>query len=185
MAGGRIVIKPHKGVSFNASEAVIAGNTCLYGATGGKLFVSGRAGERFAVRNSGALAVVEGIGDNGCEYMTGGVVVVLGKTGINFGAGMTGGFAYVLDVDGGFNKRINPEMVEGLNISTLPTHQEYLRSLIERHVALTHSLVGESILADWDNYVARFMLVKPKTNDVDALLGHKQRTVLQLREITA
>lgn len=93
MAGGRIVVKPHSGVAFKSDEATIAGNTCLYGATGGELFASGRVGERFAVRNSGALAVVEGIGDNGCEYMTGGVVTILGKTGINFGAGMTGGFA--------------------------------------------------------------------------------------------
>ena len=185
MAGGRIVIKPHNGVAFKAEEAAIAGNTCLYGATGGELFASGRAGERFGVRNSGALAVVEGIGDNGCEYMTGGVITVLGKTGINFGAGMTGGFAYVLDVDGHFTGRINPEMVEGLSITALPTHQEHLRGLIARHVELTHSRIGEQILANWDNYVSKFILVKPKANDVNALLGHKRRTVMELREVTA
>lgn len=183
MAGGRIAIKPHNGVAFKAEEAAIAGNTCLYGATGGELFASGRAGERFAVRNSGAVAVVEGIGDNGCEYMTGGVVTVLGKTGINFGAGMTGGFAYVLDVDGKFAGRLNPELVEGLSINELPTHQEHLRGLISRHVELTHSAIGERILANWDSYVARFVLVKPKANDVDALLGHKRRTVTELREV--
>ena len=185
MAGGRIVIKPHNGVAFKAEDAAIAGNTCLYGATGGELFASGRAGERFGVRNSGALAVVEGIGDNGCEYMTGGVITVLGKTGINFGAGMTGGFAYVLDVDGHFTGRINPEMVEGLSITALPTHQEHLRGLIARHVELTHSRIGEQILANWDNYVSKFILVKPKANDVNALLGHKRRTVMELREVTA
>ncbi|WP_373700591.1 glutamate synthase large subunit [Neisseria dentiae] len=185
MAGGRIVIKPHNGVAFKAEDAAIAGNTCLYGATGGELFASGRAGERFAVRNSGALAVVEGIGDNGCEYMTGGVVAILGKTGINFGAGMTGGFAYVLDVDGKFKGRINPEMVEGLEITDLPTHQEHLRGLIERHVELTHSRIGERILGDWENHVGKFVLVKPKANDVNALLGHKRRTVMELREVTA
>ncbi|WP_373098945.1 MULTISPECIES: glutamate synthase large subunit [Pasteurellaceae] len=183
MAGGRIVIKPHNGVAFKAEDAVIAGNTCLYGATGGELFASGRAGERFAVRNSGALAVVEGIGDNGCEYMTGGVVTVLGKTGINFGAGMTGGFAYVLDTDGKFRGRINPELVEGLSIADLPTHQEHLRGLISRHVELTRSAIGERILADWDNYMTRFVLVKPKANEVDALLGHKRRTQNELRAV--
>ncbi|MDG2942106.1 glutamate synthase large subunit [Exercitatus varius] len=184
MAGGRIVIKPHNGVSFKAEEATIAGNTCLYGATGGELFLSGRAGERFAVRNSGALAVVEGIGDNGCEYMTGGVVTVLGKTGINFGAGMTGGFAYVLDVDGKFRSRINGELVEGLSIVELATHQEHLRGLIARHVELTHSRIGEQILSHWERYVEKFVLVKPKANEVDALLGHKRRSVSELREVT-
>ncbi|MGX2975345.1 glutamate synthase large subunit [Ursidibacter arcticus] len=183
MAGGRIVIKPHTGVAFKAEDATIAGNTCLYGATGGELFASGRAGERFAVRNSGALAVIEGIGDNGCEYMTGGVVTILGKTGINFGAGMTGGFAYVLDMDGKFLDRINTELVEGLSINDLAMHQEYLRGLLSRHVELTHSAVGERILANWENYVSRFVLVKPKANDVDALLGHKRRTVNELRAI--
>ena len=184
MSGGRIVIKPHNGAAFKAEDATIAGNTCLYGATGGELFASGRAGERFGVRNSGATTVVEGIGDNGCEYMTGGVVTVLGKTGINFGAGMTGGFAYVLDTDGRFKGRINPEMVEGLGIADLPMHQEHLRGLISRHVELTHSPIGERILSHWEDYVDRFVLVKPKANDVNALLGHKRRTVTELRAVT-
>ncbi|PIT20921.1 glutamate synthase large subunit [Snodgrassella communis] len=184
MAGGKIVIHPHGGTAFRPENTTIIGNTCLYGATGGKLFASGKAGERFAVRNSGATVVVEGIGDNGCEYMTGGVVCVLGKTGINFGAGMTGGFAYVLDVDGGFRQRINPELVEGLDISALSMHQENLRGLIAEHVENTHSPLGERILAKWDNYVNRFVLVKPKANDVDALLGHKPRTVTELRAVT-
>lgn len=183
MAGGRIVIKPHNGVAFKAEDATIAGNTCLYGATGGELFASGKAGERFAVRNSGALAVVEGIGDNGCEYMTGGVVTILGKTGINFGAGMTGGFAYVLDCDGKFAGRLNPELVEGISIVELPTHQEHLRGLLARHVELTRSAIGERILANWEDYVSRFVLVKPKANDVNGLLGHKRRTVTELGAI--
>ncbi|WP_434778377.1 glutamate synthase large subunit [Neisseria sp. Ec49-e6-T10] len=183
MAGGKIVIKPHVGTAFAAEEATIAGNTCLYGATGGKLFASGRVGERFAVRNSGASAVVEGIGDNGCEYMTGGVVCVLGKTGINFGAGMTGGFAYVHNVDGAFTGRINKELVEALPLDSLPNHQEYLRSLIEQHVQETHSALGERMLAHWDEYMARFILVKPKANDVDALLGHKRRSRADLNAI--
>lgn len=185
MAGGQIVIKPHNGVAFKPEDATIAGNTCLYGATGGSLYASGCAGERFAVRNSGATAVVEGIGDNGCEYMTGGVVCVLGKTGINFGAGMTGGFAYVLDVDGHFAGRINGEMVEGLSIQDLSMHQEHLRGLIAKHVELTHSAIGERILGDWEHYVGKMVLVKPKANDVNALLGHKRRTVMELRAVTA
>lgn len=184
MAGGRIVIKPHNGTAFKSDEAVIMGNTCLYGATGGELFASGRAGERFAVRNSGATTVVEGIGDNGCEYMTGGVVTILGKTGINFGAGMTGGFAYVLDTDGKFRSRINPDLVEGLSVDDLPMHQEHLRGLISRHVELTHSAIGERILTNWSEYVGKFVLVKPKANDVNALLGHKRRTVTELRLVT-
>lgn len=184
MGGGRIVLKAHEGVSFVPQNAMIAGNTCLYGATGGELFAAGCAGERFAVRNSGAVAVIEGIGDNGCEYMTGGVVCVLGKTGINFGAGMTGGFAYVLDVDGQFTRRINGEMIEGLSIADLPMHQEHLRGLIDRHVAFTRSALGEAILAQWADYVPRFVLVKPKANDVNALLGHKRRSVTELRAVT-
>lgn len=185
MAGGRIVIKPHQGVSFLPHEATIAGNTCLYGATGGELFLSGRAGERFAVRNSGATAIVEGIGDNGCEYMTGGAVVVLGKTGINFGAGMTGGYAYVLDEDDNFTKCVNTEMVEVLSLADLPTHQEHLRGLIARHISLTMSVIGQALLSDWENASTRFKLVKPKTVDAHALLGHKQRKVVELRQITA
>ncbi|MBP6860726.1 MAG: glutamate synthase large subunit [Neisseriaceae bacterium] len=183
MAGGRIVIHPPVGSAFKAEDATIIGNTCLYGATGGQLFAAGRAGERFAVRNSGATAVVEGIGDNGCEYMTGGVVVVLGKTGINFGAGMTGGFAYVLDQDGAFFGRQNHELVEGLKITELPTHQEHLRGLIAQHVALTHSAQGQSILDQWADYATAFVLVKPKANDVNALLGHKRRSLTELRAI--
>lgn len=184
MGGGLISIRPHNGVAFQSDLATIAGNTCLYGATGGELFASGRVGERFAVRNSGATAVVEGIGDNGCEYMTGGVVVVLGKTGINFGAGMTGGFAYVFDSDGKFKERINGELVEGLSIQSLPMHQEHLRGLIAKHVELTASAIGERILSHWEECVGQFVLVKPKANDVNALLGHKRRSVIELNAIT-
>lgn len=181
MSGGRIAIKPHVGVAFKAQLATIIGNTCLYGATGGELFAAGRAGERFAVRNSGAVAVVEGIGDNGCEYMTGGVVCVLGKTGINFGAGMTGGFAYVLDEDGCFERRLNSELVEIVKIDTLPTHQEHLRGLIDRHVELTASEQGEKILANWDTYLDKIVLIKPKSKDIHALLGHKRTSITDLR----
>ncbi|WP_181252004.1 glutamate synthase-related protein, partial [Yersinia pseudotuberculosis] len=181
MAGGRIAVRPPVGSNFRSHEASIIGNTCLYGATGGKLFAAGRAGERFAVRNSGAITVVEGIGDNGCEYMTGGIVCVLGRTGINFGAGMTGGFAYVLDEDSEFRKRVNPELVEVLDVEQLAIHEEHLRGLITEHVQLTGSSRGEEILANWPEWVTKFALVKPKSSDVKALLGHRSRSAAELR----
>jgi len=181
MAGGRIAIRPPIGSAFRSHEASIIGNTCLYGATGGKLFAAGRAGERFAVRNSGAITVVEGIGDNGCEYMTGGIVCVLGRTGVNFGAGMTGGFAYVLDEDGEFRKRVNPELVEVLEVAELAIHEEHLRGLIIEHVQLTASTRGEEILANWPEWAPKFALVKPKSSDVKALLGHRSRSAAELR----
>lgn len=181
MAGGRIVIRPPQGSAFLSHEATIAGNTCLYGATGGKLYAAGRAGERFAVRNSGAISVVEGIGDNGCEYMTGGIVCVLGKTGVNFGAGMTGGFAYILDIDGDFDKRINKELVEMLNVADYPIHEEHLRGLIMEHSQLTNSSRAEEILANWQEFAKQFVLVKPKSSDVKALLGHRSRSSAELR----
>lgn len=181
MAGGLLAVRPPVGSSFKSHEATIAGNTCLYGATGGKLFLAGRAGERFAVRNSGAITVVEGLGDNGCEYMTGGVVCVLGRTGINFGAGMTGGFAYVLDEDGSFNQRVNPELVEVLSVDDLAIHEEHLRGLIMEHVEYTGSGRGEEILANWHSWCGKFALVKPKSSDVKALLGHRSRSSAELR----
>lgn len=181
MAGGLLAIRPPVGSAFRSHEATIAGNTCLYGATGGKLFAAGRAGERFAVRNSGAITVVEGIGDNGCEYMTGGIVCVLGKTGVNFGAGMTGGFAYVLDEDGEFRKRVNPELVEVLSVDDLAIHEEHLRGLITEHVQHTGSSRGEEILANWPVWSSKFALVKPKSSDVKALLGHRSRSAAELR----
>ena len=174
MAGGKLVIRLPQGVAYKSHEAVIIGNTCLYGATGGKLYAAGRAGERFAVRNSGARVVVEGIGDNGCEYMTGGIVTILGETGVNFGAGMTGGFAYVLDESGGLHSRVNPEMVELLPLEGLAVLQEHLRGILNSHYRETESLRAERILASFDEqYVDLFKLVKPKTSDVKTLLGHR------------
>ncbi|ATA25617.1 glutamate synthase large subunit [Brenneria goodwinii] len=181
MAGGSIAVRPPVGSAFRSHEASIIGNTCLYGATGGKLFAAGRAGERFAVRNSGAITVVEGIGDNGCEYMTGGIVCVLGRTGVNFGAGMTGGFAYVLDEDGEFRKRVNLELVEVLDVEQLAIHEEHLRGLITEHVQHTGSQRAEEILANWPAWASKFALVKPKSSDVKALLGHRSRSAAELR----
>ncbi|MBI3324031.1 MAG: glutamate synthase large subunit [Candidatus Omnitrophica bacterium] len=160
MAGGELIIRPPDEASFVWSENVIMGNTCLYGATGGFLYAAGRAGERFAVRNSGAYAVIEGLGDHGCEYMTGGIVVVLGPTGRNFGAGMTGGRAYVLDETGVFDKRVNRELVQVEAIETTED-VEILRTLIERHYASTTSPLALTILTTWDTYQPKFRMVVP------------------------
>lgn len=174
MAGGQLVIRPPLGVAYRSHEAVIIGNTCLYGATGGQLYAAGRAGERFAVRNSGAKAVVEGIGDNGCEYMTGGIVTILGETGVNFGAGMTGGFAYVLDENGHFPSRVNPEMVEVLTLDGRAVLLEHLRGIISSHQKETGSVRAERILNGFEeHYSGLFKLVKPKSSDVSTLLGHR------------
>ena len=172
MAGGQLVIYPPRNSGFLAHQATIIGNTCLYGATGGKLYAAGMAGERFAVRNSGATAVVEGIGDHGCEYMTGGCVVVLGETGLNFGAGMTGGFAFVFDEADRFVHRYNHELIDINRINTEATghHRQFVRSLIEQHVALTGSARGRELLADFEAAVGRFWLVKPKAAQLDSLL---------------
>lgn len=172
MNGGRLVVYPPKEVMYQPHEGTIIGNTCLYGATGGELFASGLAGERFAVRNSGALAVVEGLGDHGCEYMTGGCVIALGQTGINFGAGMTGGFAFVYDRDEKFAYRYNNELIDIhlINGEAMGQHRAFLKEKIEQHVALTGSVIGAQILEDFDDYVDYFWLVKPKAAKLDSLL---------------
>ncbi|PAJ74381.1 glutamate synthase large subunit [Pseudoalteromonas sp. NBT06-2] len=181
MTGGKLIIRPPVGSAFKSHEATILGNTCLYGATGGKLLAAGCAGERFGVRNSGVIAVVEGLGDNGCEYMTGGIVCVLGSTGINFGAGMTGGFAYVLDEAEDFAKRMNSELVELVDMNDLVIHHEHLRGLIAEHLDETGSCRAEMILEDFENYVSKFRLIKPKSSDVSSLLGHRARSSAELR----
>jgi glutamate synthase domain-containing protein 3 len=160
MAGGEIVIRPPRTAPFTSPQ-VIVGNTNLYGATGGHFFAAGRAGERFAVRNSGATAVVEGIGDHGCEYMTGGTVVVLGATGQNFGAGMTNGSVYVYDPNGMFPGRINGESVLLESLADGADTRE-LRALIERHVAMTGSAHARTLLADWDAALPSFWNVIPR-----------------------
>ncbi len=172
MTGGKIMIAPAKESEFKSNETTIIGNTCLYGATGGRLYAAGTAGERFAVRNSGAHAIVEGIGDHGCEYMTGGVVVVLGKTGVNFGAGMTGGFAYVLDEQNEFVDNYNHELIDIHRISTESTeaHKHYLRETIKRYVAATDSDWGKHILQNFSDYIGKFWLVKPKASELESLM---------------
>ena len=164
MNGGKIIVNPpHQGPKFAG-----AGNTCLYGATGGKLYVRAAVGERFAVRNSGAIAVVEGTGDNPCEYMTGGIVVVLGKTGINFGAGMTGGLAFVYDDDNGFFDRMNQELIETVRINTDATERErlYLKRLLMDYVNETESEQAIYLLDNFRTEIRNFWMVKPKNMTV-------------------
>ena len=178
MAGGKLVVVPPAGSSFLTQDTAIIGNTCLYGATGGKLFASGTAGERFGVRNSGAQAVVEGVGDHCCEYMTGGCVTVLGSTGLNFGAGMTGGVAFVLDQDRVFPDHYNSELVEihRINGEAAEAHRHFLRDNIEEFVAETGSQWGQTILDNFEDYVGKFWLVKPKAADFHQLLARFRYT---------
>jgi len=161
MCGGEIVIKPAEGAGFAAHENTIAGNTVLYGATGGRLFAAGRAGERFAVRNSGAQAVIEGTGDHCCEYMTDGVVVVLGPTGRNFGAGMSGGQAFVFDRQGAFPGMYNDDMVLIRRLGP-SDDSNLLRELVMRHAELTGSAHAKEILAHWEQNIPYFWEVTPK-----------------------
>jgi glutamate synthase domain-containing protein 3 len=159
LSGGVLAVRPPEGAAFLAEENVIVGNTVLYGATAGSAYFRGLAGERFAVRNSGASAVVEGVGDHGCEYMTGGRVVVLGRTGRNFAAGMSGGIAYVLDADGGFSGRCNTELV-GLE-EVGDTDADELRALVEEHAVRTGSAVATRLLTDWASALPQFVKVMP------------------------
>ena len=178
MAAGKLVVYPPRDSIFASQDTSIIGNTCLYGATGGKLFAAGVAGERFGVRNSGAFAVIEGAGDHCCEYMTGGCITVLGPTGVNFGAGMTGGFAYVLDQDRSFIDRINSELVEVHRVSSeaMEAYRHYLRDNIREFVAETQSDWGQHILDNFEDYVGKFWLVTPKAADFEKLLSRLRDT---------
>ena len=160
LSGGRIIVVPPREATFQAENNTIAGNTLLYGATAGELWVNGRVGERFAVRNSGATTVVEGVGDHACEYMTGGRVVVLGKVGRNFAAGMSGGIAYIWNVKGDVDYYINMDMVE-LTLLEEDDEKNELRDLIERHYKNTHSALAKRMLDDWDAYLPQFLKVTP------------------------
>ncbi|WP_347260334.1 glutamate synthase large subunit [Rudaea sp.] len=177
MAGGRIVVRPPRDAGFPSHESSIVGNTCLYGATGGEFYAAGRAGERFAVRNSGALAVVEGVGDHCCEYMTGGTVVVLGRCGVNFGAGMTGGYAFVFDEARDFVDRYNHELVDITRISHegMENYWQHLRNLLLGYVDATGSAWGQRIVEEFRELVHKFWLVKPKAASLDALAEELRR----------
>ncbi|MFM8414390.1 MAG: glutamate synthase-related protein, partial [Planctomycetota bacterium] len=159
LSGGRIIVRPDRAATFKAEEHVIAGNVVAYGATSGEIYLRGLCGERFLVRNSGVEAVVEGTGDHGCEYMTGGRAVILGRTGRNFAAGMSGGIAYVWDADGSFPTRVNMEMVE---LEPLDGQDaEYVRGMIARHVEFTGSTRGRELLDRWEAEKSRFVKVMP------------------------
>jgi glutamate synthase (NADPH/NADH) large chain len=176
MAGGQLVIRPPQGSAFKSYETTIIGNTCLYGATGGKLYAAGLAGERFGVRNSGCHTVVEGIGDHGCEYMTGGLVTVLGKTGINFGAAMTGGFAYIYDEDNSFADSINADVdIYRIMPEHMEAHRNHLREVIEDFVKETGSERGQFILDNFSDCIGKFWLVKPKASELESLMDDLQR----------
>ena len=189
LCGGRIAIMPPRDAKLVASENIIVGNTVMYGATAGECYFNGVAGERFAVRNSGAIAVVEGLGDHGCEYMTGGMVVVLGQTGRNFAAGMSGGVAYVLDEDGDFNKRCNLTMVaieavgapddSGIHFNHLNMADEQaLRTQIEKHLKYTNSERAKTILENWADYLPKFTKVMP----TDYRRALKEQAAEQLKQ---
>jgi len=174
LSGGKIILYPPKNSTFKAEENIIAGNVNLYGATSGEAYIRGIAAERFAVRNSGATAVVEGIGDHGCEYMTGGRVVILGKTGRNFGAGMSGGVAYVWDKDKDLAKQCNTETFE-LEAVTDAADIAELKTLISRHLEYTESTVAAQILADWDTALAQFVKVMP--TDYKRVLNERAKRI--------
>ena len=172
LSGGKIIVYPPKESTFVARENILIGNVALYGATGGEAFFRGIAGERFGVRNSGAHAVVEGAGDHGCEYMTGGRVVVLGRTGRNFAAGMSGGVAYVVDWEGDFRRRCNQEMVdlEGL---AAPDDVAEVKELIRKHVKYAGSTLGREVLDQWGKFQPMFVKIMPR--DYKRALGAIQR----------
>ncbi|MFZ5967781.1 MAG: glutamate synthase large subunit [Bacillota bacterium] len=165
LSGGKLIVTPNEKSTLSASENIIAGNTLLYGATSGETYICGRVGERFAVRNSGAIAVVEGVGDHGCEYMTGGRVVILGETGRNFGAGMSGGIAYVLDEQDSLQGKCNFEMIE---IEPLKEEDiQLVRKLVENHVRYTNSSKGQEILNNWNDYIHKFVrVISPQYREI-------------------
>jgi glutamate synthase (ferredoxin) len=161
LSGGKIIVYPPREATFVAEDNILVGNVVLYGATSGEAYFRGVAGERFAVRNSGALAVVEGVGDHGCEYMTGGRVVVIGKTGRNFAAGMSGGLAFVLDPEGDFRRRCNLGMVDLEPL--LDTEDiELVKDLLARHIRYTQSPLAARLLVDWEKTQQKLVKIIPK-----------------------
>ena len=179
MYGGEVIVKPSPDSTLDPHANVIIGNTVLYGATGGTLYASGQAGERLCVRNSGARIVVEGCGDHGCEYMTGGVAVILGETGRNFGAGMSGGVAYVWDAADSFERRLNPHMVRIERVAQ-GVDEELLRTLVERHAAVTGSPLAQRLLDDWTDAVGRFWKVAPHPSVEDPTAEEQDERQLEI-----
>jgi glutamate synthase domain-containing protein 3 len=182
MSGGSVVVRPPRDSTFTPEENIIIGNVAMYGATGGHAYINGVAGERFCVRNSGVRAVVEAVGDHGCEYMTGGVVVVLGSTGRNFAAGMSGGIAFVYDPEGDFHIRFNDGMADlepVVNRDDITT----LKGLIEEHHHHTGSGPAARLLADWDSALSKFKKIMPR--DYRRVLEERRRRTLEDRELEA
>jgi glutamate synthase (NADPH/NADH) large chain len=184
LSGGRITVAPPPGSGFKSHENIIVGNTVLYGATSGELYAAGVAGERFCVRNSGAIAVVEGAGDHAAEYMTGGRLVVLGQVGRNFAAGMSGGIAYVLDVNGHFEYFLNKGMVE---LSGLDNEEDesFVKDCVKKHIYWTDSLYAKDILADWEMQKRKFIKVLPveyKRALQEMKLAELDRKLFEIRE---
>ena len=171
LSGARLIVYPHKQASFIPEENIIIGNVALYGATSGEAFIRGKAGERFAVRNSGANVVVEGVGDHGCEYMTGGKAIILGETGRNFAAGMSGGIAYIYNASGLFAERCNTEMVELDPLEASDTN--FLHDMITKHFTYTGSTVAKFILGDFENQAKNFIKVFP--SDYKKVLKQKEQ----------
>merc|ERR1712032_1093272 len=180
MHGGELMIVPSPDASFVSADSSIIGNACLYGATGGDFHANGRAGERFCVRNSGAFAVAEGAGDHCCEYMTGGVVVILGSVGRNVGAGMTGGIGYFYDTDGSFQDKVNGEIVKVQRLST-PEGEAQLKHMIERHFELTGSEKADEILGNWEEEKGKFWQVYPPSESKTAVVTSAEDATAVLR----
>ena len=160
LSGGKIIVRPPENIRFKPEDNIIIGNVAFYGATSGEAYIAGVAGERFCVRNSGVSAVVEGVGEHGCEYMTGGRVVVLGKTGKNFAAGMSGGIAYVLDEDNHLYRNLNKEMISIEKVDN-PYDKQELKNMLEKHVAATNSEKGRRVLENFETYVPKFKKIIP------------------------
>ena len=175
LSGGRLIVYPPKGITYKQDENIIIGNVALYGATSGSAYINGVAGERFCVRNSGAVAVVEGVGEHGCEYMTGGRAVILGRTGKNFAAGMSGGIAYVLDEDSDLYKKVNKEMVS-IEKLTNKYDVEELKKMIQDHVKYTNSVKGKEVLEHFEEYLLKFKKIIP--NDYKRMMN----TIVQMEE---
>ncbi|MGB1121160.1 MAG: glutamate synthase subunit alpha, partial [Saprospiraceae bacterium] len=181
LSGARLIIHPDKTAKFKAADNMIIGNVAFYGATSGQAYINGKAGERFCVRNSGVEAVVESIGDHGCEYMTGGLVIVLGETGKNFAAGMSGGMAFIYNKNGDFNEKCNPEMVDLDPLSN--EDSELLQAKIEKHFQFTKSEVAEHILENWETESQHFVKVMPR--DYKKALAKKAEQKTKVKELAA
>ena len=186
LSGGRLIITPDAKSTFIAEKNVIIGNVALYGATGGEAYIRGVGGERFCVRNSAAIAVIEGIGDHGCEYMTGGKVVILGKTGRNFAAGMSGGIAYIWDPDNNFKKNFNGELCDLLNVEKKSTESKELKKIIERHYFYTKSSVAKDIINSWDISITKFKKVLPReyAKVINAIPGDQENFLGKSKSIS-